>query len=139
DLFVDSVRPRRFQAWLFGSFAVACLCVVGIGILGQLAMATARRTREVGVRMACGATPVRIVGLLSREQLAPVLMGLAAGGLGAAWTVRLVQGYLYQFTAYDARVWAGAIGLILTTAALGTIVPALRASRIDPARALREG
>jgi putative ABC transport system permease protein len=139
DLFVDSVRPRRFRAWLFGSFAVACLFVVGIGILGQLAMATARRTREVGVRMACGATPVRIVGLLSREQLGPVLMGLVAGLIGAAWAVRLVRGYLYQLTPYDARVWAGALGLILATAALGTIIPALRASRINPTRALREG
>jgi hypothetical protein len=137
DLFVDSVRPRRFQAWLFGSFAAASLFVVGIGILGQLAMATARRTREVGVRVACGATPGRIVGLLAREQLGPVLLGLAVGGVGAAWAVRFVKSYLYQLTPYDARVWVWAIALILITAAVGTIVPALRASRIDPTRALR--
>ena len=137
DLFVDSVRPRRFRAWLFGSFAVASLFVVGIGILGQLAMSTARRTREVGVRVACGATPRRIVGLLAGEQLRPVMAGLIAGGIAAAWTVRLVRSYLYQLTPYDMRAWAGAIGLILTMAMLGTIVPALRASRIDPTTALR--
>jgi predicted permease len=138
DLFVDSVRPRRFQAWLFGSFAFASLFVAGIGIFGQLAMSTARRTREVGIRLACGATPLRIVRLLVIEQLGPVAIGLAGGGLVAAWTVRFVKSDLYQLTAYDARVWAAAIALMLITAAIGTLIPALRASRIDPTVALRE-
>lgn len=138
DLFVDSVRPRRFQAWLFGSFALASLFVAGIGIFGQLAMSTVRRTREVGIRLACGATPVRIVRLLVTEQLGPVAIGLAAGGLLAAWTVRFVKSYLYQLTTYDARVWTAAIALILTTAAIGTLIPALRTSRIDPTVALRQ-
>jgi predicted permease len=138
DLFVDSVRPRRFQAWLFGSFALASLFVAGIGIFGQLAMSTARRTREVGIRLACGATPVRIVRLLVIEQLVPVTIGLAAGSLVAAWAVRFVKSDLYQVTAYDARVWTAAIALILTTAAIGTLLPALHASRIDPTVALRE-
>jgi len=138
DLFVDSVRPRRFQAWLFGSFAFASLFVAGIGIFGQLAMSTARRTREVGIRLACGATPSRIVRLLVTEQLGPVAIGLAGGGLLAAWTVRFVKSYLYQLTAYDPRVWTAAIMLMLLTAAIGTLVPALRASRIDPTVALRQ-
>ena len=138
DLFVDSVRPRRFQAWLFGSFAFASLFVAGIGIFGQLAMSTVRRTREVGVRLACGATPVRIVRLLVTEQLGPVAIGLAAGGLLAAWTVSFLKSYLYQLTAYDARVWTAAIALMLATAAIGALLPALHASRIDPTVALRE-
>jgi predicted permease len=137
DLFVDSVRPRRFQAYLFGSFAAASLLVVGIGILGQLAMSTVQRTREVGIRMACGATRERIVATLVREQLMPVLTGLAAGGIGAAWAVRYVRSYLYELTAFDTRIWGVAIGLILVTAAIGTLIPALRASRIDPTQALR--
>jgi hypothetical protein len=137
DLFVDSVRPRRFQAYLFGSFAAASLLVVGIGILGQLAMSTVQRTREVGIRMACGATRERIVATLVREQLVPVVLGLAAGGIGAAWAVRYVRSYLYELTAFDPRIWAVAIGLILVTAAVGTLIPALRASRIDPTQALR--
>jgi putative ABC transport system permease protein len=137
DLFVDSVRPRRFQAWLFGAFAAASLLVVGIGILGQLAMSTAQRTREVGIRMACGATRERIVVTLVREQLIPVIAGLAAGGIGAAWAVRYVRSYLYELTAFDSRIWGVAIGLILVTAAVGTLIPALRASRIDPTQALR--
>lgn len=93
DLFVDSVRPSRFQAQLFGSFPAASLLVVGIAILGQLAMSTAQRTREVSIRIDCGATRGRIVSTLGREQLMPVLLGLAAGSLGAAWAVRLVRSY----------------------------------------------
>ena len=137
DLFADSVRPRRFQAWLFGSFAFASLFVAGLGILGQLAMSTARRTREVGIRMACGATRSSIARLIVREQLVPVGMGIVAGGLAAAWAVQFVKSYLYQITSSDARVWIAATGLILLTAGVGTIIPALRASRTDPIQSLR--
>ena len=137
DLFVDSVRPRRFQAWLFGSFAVASLFVVGLGILGQLAMSTARRTREVGIRMACGATRASIARLILGEQLVPVIVGLITGGVVAAWAVRFVKSYLYQITSSDARVWVAATSLILLTAAVGAMIPAFRASRTDPIQSLR--
>jgi putative ABC transport system permease protein len=137
ELFADSVRSRRLQAWLFGSFTVASLFVVGIGIFGQLAMSTARRTREVGIRIACGASRRRIAGLILFEQLGPVVAGLVIGGIVAVWGVRFVGSYLYQLSSFDARAWAAAIGLILLAAAAGTLVPALRASRIDPTQALR--
>jgi ABC-type antimicrobial peptide transport system permease subunit len=137
QLFVDSVRPRRFRAWLFGSFALASLFVAGLGIFGQLAMSTARRTREVGIRMACGATRGGVVRLILGEQLVPVIAGLVVGGLGAAWATRFVGSYLYQVTSGDVRVWAAAIGLILFAAGVGTLIPTLRTSRIDPTQALR--
>ena len=137
DLFVDTVRQRRFQSWLFGSFAAASLLIVGIGIFGQLAMSTARRTREVGIRMTCGATRASIMRLVVGEQIVPVGVGLLAGAIASAWAVRFVGSYLYQLTASDARVWAASIGLILVTAAAGSLFPAIRASRIDPTRALR--
>jgi predicted permease len=137
ELFVDSVRPRRFRAWLFGSFAFASLCISGLGIFGLLAMSTARRTREVGIRMACGGTPGRVAALILREQLVPVMVGLAAGGIGAVWAVRFLTSYLYQVTSFDARVWIVATGLILFAAAAGALIPAVRASRIQPTEALR--
>lgn len=137
QLFVDSVRPRRFRAWLFGSFAFASLFVAGLGIFGQLAMSTARRTREVGIRMACGATRGGIARLILREQLVPVVVGLLTGGLVAAWAVRFVKSYLYELTSSDMRVWTVAIALILITAAAGALVPALRASRVNPTQALQ--
>jgi predicted permease len=137
DLFVDSVRPRRFQAWLFGSFAAAGLAIVGVGILGLLAMATTRRVKEIGIRHALGATPPGIVRLLVREQLMPVVAGLIAGGVISAWSVTLLEKYLYRITIHDPRVWATAAALILATAAIGALVPAIRASRTDPVEALR--
>jgi predicted permease len=135
--FTDSVRPRRFRAWLFGSFATAALVVVGLGIFGQLAMTTARRTREVGLRMALGATPGGIAGLIVREQLWPVLAGLVCGGILASWATRFVIAYLYEVTATDLRVWFAATILITLTAIAGTLVPSLRASRVNPNEARR--
>jgi putative ABC transport system permease protein len=137
DVFVDSVRPRRLQAWLFGSFAAAGLVIVGVGILGLLAMSTARRLREIGIRRALGERPIGIVRLLLREQLMPVVAGLAAGGVISALAVTLVEKYLYRITIHDPRVWGTAAALMLTTAAVGSLVPAVRASRTDPATALR--
>jgi len=137
DLFVDSVRKRRFQAWLFGSFAIGGLIVVGTGIFGLLAMATARRTRELGIRQALGSTQADLVRLLTAEQLRPVFAGIVVGGLVVFWAVRFVEGFLYRVTSGDPRVWAVAALVTLATAGLGVMVPALRASRTDPVQALR--
>jgi putative ABC transport system permease protein len=137
-LFRDSIALRRFQSWLFGGFAAAALAVVGVGILGLLAMSAARRTKEIGVRCALGATPHLVTRLLIREQLVPVVAGLAAGAALAAWAVGFIEGYVYRLSVADPRIWGAAITLILTTAALGVLLPAQRASRIDPVKALRE-
>jgi putative ABC transport system permease protein len=137
QLFADSVRPRRFQSWLFGSFAMCALVIVGVGILGLIAMATARRTREMGIRLALGATRDNLVGLLLREQLRAVVAGVVVGSLVSAWAVRFVKVYLYQITPYDSRVWTAAVVAIVSTAAVGTLIPSLRASRVDPVQALR--
>ena len=135
--FGEGIRRRRFQAWLFGAFAVAALVIVAIGILGLLAMTTARRTREIGIRLALGATRGRIIHLLLREQSAAVVAGLVSGSVVSVWAVRYVQASLYHLTGYDTRVWAMAAAVIVLAAAAGTLVPALRASRTDPIEALR--
>jgi predicted permease len=137
SIFRDSVSLRRFQSWLFGGFAAAALVVVGVGILGLLAMSTARRTKEVGIRCALGATPNSVATLVVREQAVAVIAGLVVGGAVAAWAVKFVKGYLYELTVTDPRIWLSAVGLILLTALVGALVPAWRASRIDPLKALR--
>jgi predicted permease len=137
DVFVDTVRARRFRSWLFGGFAAAALLVVGVGILGLLAMSTARRTREIGIRQALGATPGSIARLFVREQMRPVFAGLAIGAIVSAWAVGFVESYLFGVTTTDARVWGAAVTLILVTAGAGALIPSLRASTTDPTIALR--
>jgi hypothetical protein len=137
DMLAETVRPRRFQSWLFGSFAAAALAIVCAGVLGLTAMAAARRTREIGLRMALGATRDGVVRLFIREQLTAVAIGVAIGAVVSAWAVGFLRTYLYGLTLYDARVWGFAVLLVAATATAGTLVPALRASRIDPAAALR--
>jgi predicted permease len=137
ELFVDSVRPRRLRSWLFGSFAAAALVIVGSGIFGLIAMSVARRTREMGIRIALGSTSERLLRLLVREQLTDVIAGVAAGAVISIWAVRFVRGYLYEITPYDPRVWAAAIAVIVLTALAGTVIPSWRASRTDPVHALR--
>lgn len=137
DLLIESVRARRYSSWLFGSFAVASLCVVSLGLLGLLAMATARRAKEIGIRLAVGASPRSIVGLLVREHLTPITVGLGVGTIVASWTMTLVQAYLYQITVYDPRVWIAAAAVLSAAAALGALAPAVRASRFEPSQVLR--
>ncbi|HSJ96691.1 MAG TPA: FtsX-like permease family protein, partial [Myxococcota bacterium] len=136
-LLAETVRPRRLRSWLFGAFAAASLALVAVGLFGLAAMSIVRRAREIGVRLALGATRARLVRGLVVEQFAPVAAGLALGVLLAAWAVRYLQSYLYELTIYDARVWVAAVLVVAGTALAGTLVPSWRASRLDPMRALR--
>lgn len=137
DLFLDSVRPRRFQSWLFGSFAAAALVVVSVGLLGLLAMTTSRRTREIGIRYALGAKARTVIGLMLREQSMAVIAGLLMGAVISGWVARFLRSYLYEITVYDPRVWAAALVTVVATAAIGILIPSIRASRVNPVEALR--
>ncbi|HEY7475842.1 MAG TPA: ABC transporter permease [Vicinamibacterales bacterium] len=132
-----TIRIRQFRAWLFGAFGIAALIIVGIGILGLVAMTTSRRTKEVGIRMTVGATRADVLRLLLREQTTGVLMGLAVGGVVAAWAVRYVSAYLYETPLHDPLVWSASMLILLAIAVAGTLIPAARASRVDPVKALR--
>jgi hypothetical protein len=138
DAFAATIRPRRFYAWIFSSFAIAALAVVATGILGLVAMLSARRTREVGIRMALGATRAVVVRQFLREQLLAVGAGLAAGTALSMWTVTFLESYLYKTPLSDASAWAAAIGTLVVVALLATLVPSLRSTRVDPAHLLRE-
>jgi ABC-type antimicrobial peptide transport system permease subunit len=133
----DTIRSRRLQSWLFGSLAAAGLLVAGVGLLGLAAMAMARRTREIGIRMALGATRDRVVAGLVSEHAIPVAAGVAGGLLVAVWAVGFVEAYVYELSVYDARIWIAAVAAVSATALIGALVPSLRATRVDPVRALR--
>lgn len=134
----ESIGLRIFRGWLFGGFATTAVVICGVGVLGIIAMTAAGRTREMGVRLALGSTRTRIISLILVEQILPIGLGLVAGGLASVWTARFVRGYLYQFTMYDTRLWFVAAAVTVLSALVGGLIPAIRASRVDPIHALRE-
>jgi predicted permease len=136
DALGDSIRPRRFSAWLFSAFGIAALAITGVGILGLVAMTTSRRTREMGIRIALGARAATITRQIVGEQLRSIVLGLAIGGLVAAYVVRFVAAYLYKTPTYDPWAWGAAIAVLLTVATMGALVPARRAGRVNPVQAL---
>jgi predicted permease len=137
EALAESIRPRRFSAWLFSGFGIAALLIVGTGILGVVAMTTTARVREIGIRMALGATTRGVLSQLLREQIASVMLGVVMGGIAASWATTFVTSYLYETEPTDSTAWVGAAAAILVVAGVGAFVPARRASRIDPVRALR--
>jgi ABC-type antimicrobial peptide transport system permease subunit len=135
--FAETIRARRFQAWLFGTFAAASLMVSAIGILGLVAMSTTARTTEIGIRMALGARASQVVGGLIRERLVAVLVVLAACSAGCLAAVGLLRSNGYGLTGYDGRVWLTGLGCVFVAAALGVVAPALYASGVNIVRAVR--
>lgn len=134
----ESIDWQRFQSWLFIVLGGAALAIVGVGVLGLMAMRTGRRTREVGVRMALGATRAGVRRQLVREQFGPVAAGLAMGSAAAMWASTVIRSYLYKPPAYDWSAWTAAVILILVAALTGISIPAWKASRIEPVSALRQ-
>lgn len=137
EALAENIRPRRFSAWLFSAFGLAALAIVSTGIFGVVAMTTTRRVREIGIRMALGATARGVWTQLVREQVASVTLGIGMGAIAAWWATAFVTSYLYETEPTDVRAWAAAAVVVLIVAAIGAIVPARRASRTDPVRALR--
>jgi predicted permease len=132
-----TVRTRRFQSGLFGAFAAAALVLLGVGMFGAIAMNTASRGREFGVRMALGATGPTVRGMVLAENLAPVVAGLLLGGAAAWWMTDLIAGLIYGVGPHDPRLWATAAAFVMAIALLATWLPAVRASRVDPNVVLR--
>jgi predicted permease len=137
DLVLASVAGYRLNAWLFGSFGAVGLLVAAVGILSVVAYSVAHRTREIGLRLALGATPTGVRRLVARQALAPAVVGLVAG-LGAALGLsRFLATFLYEVQPTDMPTYVVTSGVLLVVALLAALVPARRASLIDPMLALR--
>ncbi len=148
DVAASSIRPmdeaidasladRRFQTVLLEIFGAAALLLALAGIYAVTAFSVVERTREIGVRLSLGSTRGRILSLIARQSLLPVAAGLAAGGAAALALGRLLSGLLVGVAANDVATLAGAAGALALFAAAACVVPALRATRIDPVKALR--
>jgi predicted permease len=131
-----TARPR-FVSWLMGVFAGLALLLSAIGVYGVLAQNVARRTQEIGVRMALGASSGEILRLVLRRGLGLVGVGLAIGGACALAMTRLLQTLLFGVSQTDPVTFAGVMVTLGAVALLATWIPARRAMRVDPLVALR--
>jgi putative ABC transport system permease protein len=134
----DSVARPRMQALLLGGFAVLALAMACLGLYGVLAYSVEQRRREVGVRVAIGAAPSAILGLVVGQSLRLTVAGLLAGLALALALTRWLGGLLYGVRPTDPAVYAGVGALLLAVAATASLVPARQALRVDPADVLRE-
>jgi ABC-type antimicrobial peptide transport system permease subunit len=137
EMLLRSASERHLNAWLFGSFGVLGLLLAATGIYGVISYAVARRTREMGVRLALGATPARVRRLVIGQTLVPVSIGLAAGFAASLALSRYVASLLYEVTARDTMTYVIAGAILLIAALAAAYLPARRASRVDPMLALR--
>jgi predicted permease len=131
------VLPARLGAVAFTLFAGLALALAVLGVYGVVSYAVARRTREVGIRLAVGASPAGVVRLLMREGTTLVVIGTAIGLVLGLAVTRLLESLLYGVRAADPLTFVGAPLLLLAVGAVASLLPARRASRVDPARVLK--
>lgn len=136
-LVATSLARPRVYAVLLGSFAALGLLLTGVGLFAVLSHVVAQRTRELGVRAALGASRLDLIWLVMGQGLAVTAAGLVVGLSTAALLARLTETLLYGVSPGDASTYVGVAGLVLLVAMLASFLPALRAARLDPLRALR--
>jgi ABC-type antimicrobial peptide transport system permease subunit len=135
----ESMTDRKLLLALLAGFALGALVLASIGLYGVMAYAVANRQRELGVRLALGATRGEIVGDVLRRGLAMTGAGLLVGLPAAVAAGTLLAGQLYGVRSTDPVALAGAALAVTMVAILASVVPALRAAGLDPATALRNG
>ena len=136
-LFWQSIAIPRLAAFLAAVFAVVGLVLAAIGVHGVLRYSAARRVREMGIRLALGAQPRQVIGLILRQALGLGVAGLALGALGAAAAVRVIRSLLFTVTPSDTLTWVAVSVLLLAVVIGAAFGPARRASRVDPVVSLR--
>ena len=136
-LFERSMGPRRFNLYLLGAFAAVSLALAAIGLFGVMAYLVSQRTREIGVRLALGATRGEVFRLILTRGLTLAVIG-AVGGVGAAlWLTRVMQSLLFSVSRTDPVTFAAVPVTLVAVAVLACYIPARRAMRVDPVIALR--
>jgi putative ABC transport system permease protein len=128
---------RRFVLVLIAAFAFAAVVLAAIGIYGVSSYTVAQRAREIGIRMALGATGKRVVSLVVRQQAVWISAGTAAGVAGGLATARLLSAYLYGVETHDAATFAAVPLVLIGVATAACFFPARRATKVDPSVTLR--
>jgi predicted permease len=137
EMFSRRMAQRRLNMLLLGLFGLLGLTIAGAGVYGLMAFVVAQKTREIGVRMALGASRRRVVGTVVVHALALVAVGVALGSSLAWYLSETARAFLFGIGPTDPRAFAAAAISLLAAAAVATIVPAWRAASVDPVAALR--
>ncbi len=138
DLIGDSIADQRFVMILLVVTACLALLMAAAGVYGVISYITSRRTREIGIRVAIGATPRNVFTLIFQQGFRAVAIGIAVGWLAAVLSARLLQGVLPGLSSGHSASISIAISLVAVTAALACAIPARRATRMEPLSALRQ-
>ena len=133
----QEVEYPRYYSMLLGLFSAVALVLAAVGIYGVMAYSVARRTREIGIRMALGAGQSEVIKLIVRQTIVLVAGGLVLGLTGAKALTRYLSSELWEVTATDPVTLGAVFMLLVSVAVIACMVPALRAVRLDPTVALR--
>jgi putative ABC transport system permease protein len=137
DLMARSVGRPRFYLTLLAVFAGVAVLLAMAGLYGVMSYAVAQRTRELGIRSALGSPALRTVGLVARQGMRLVSIGVVLGVAGGVGATGLLEGMLYGVSPVDAPTWAISTAALAVVGLVATLVPAMRATRVDPLVAIR--
>ena len=137
DVVANSIWRPRFSAWIFSVLGGLSLLLTATGIYGVVAYTSSLRAREVGIRVALGATLGKVVAVILRGAMVPLLLGLCLGAVAAFWLSRLLADLLYKVSGSDALTYVSVGVLLLAVGAIASARPAWRAATRDPLRTLR--
>src|SRR3989441_10701042 len=137
DLLSETVAQPRLQTWLLSLFAGVALILAAVGLYGVLAYTVTHRHREIGIRLALGASKRNVLSLVIAQGMKLALAGMAIGILAALALTRIIRSLLYGVTPTDPATFALVSLLLLAIALLACWLPARRAARVDPMEALR--
>ena len=132
-----AVAQPKFMGWIMAIFAVIALLVAALGVYGVVAYGVARRTREIGVRLALGASRRSIAELIGRQTLTMTITGMLLGLSAAAGLAWWLRSLLFEVEPFAIPVYAGVCFVLAAAIGLATVLPARRATRVDPLIALR--
>jgi putative ABC transport system permease protein len=137
QLLGNSVAPRRFNMMLLGIFAAVALVLAAVGLYGVMSYSVSWRTHEIGIRMALGANRIKVLRLVVRQGMTMAAIGLALGLIGAFLMSRVLAGLLHGISPRDPLTFIGVSVVLLVVALLACLIPARRATRVNPIVALR--
>jgi putative ABC transport system permease protein len=137
ELIAGTGAPRTFQTRLLLTFALLALALAAIGVYGVLSYSVATRTREIGIRMALGAQPGEMLGMVMRRTAALAAGGLALGAAASLIVTRVLEKLLFEVTPNDPATMIAVAGVLGLAALAAGWIPARRAARVDPLVALR--